>query len=81
MISNHISVEEIERDLAKFLKRLESGEKLIITKAGNPLAEVKPVWTGASKARPFGLCAGDFTVPDDFDSPLPEQIVNDFEGK
>jgi len=30
--------------------------------------------------RPFGLCAGEFTVPDDFDAPLPEDILNAFEG-
>ncbi|MEG3438335.1 hypothetical protein V0288_14490 [Pannus brasiliensis CCIBt3594] len=31
--------------------------------------------------RPFGLCAGEFTVPDDFDEPLPEEILQEFEGK
>lgn len=31
--------------------------------------------------RPFGLCAGDFVVPDDFDSPLPDEILDAFEGK
>jgi hypothetical protein len=29
----------------------------------------------------YGLCAGEFIVPDDFDSPLPEEILNSFEGK
>jgi len=31
--------------------------------------------------RPFGLCAGEFVVPDDFDAPLPEEILDLFEGK
>ena len=31
--------------------------------------------------RPFGLCAGEFTVPDDFDDPLPEDILRAFEGR
>ena len=31
--------------------------------------------------RPFGLCAGAFTVPDDFDAPLPEEILREFEGR
>ncbi|MCC3409370.1 MAG: DUF2281 domain-containing protein [Microcoleus sp. PH2017_10_PVI_O_A] len=30
--------------------------------------------------RPFGLCAGEFTVPPDFNEPLPEEILRDFEG-
>ena len=31
--------------------------------------------------RPFGLCAGEFTVPDDFDDPLPEHVIEEFEGR
>jgi hypothetical protein len=33
----------------------------------------------AKKIRPFGLCAGEFVVPDDFDAPLPDDILNLFE--
>ena len=32
-------------------------------------------------SRPFGLCAGEFSVPDDFDDPLPEYVIEEFEGK
>jgi len=31
--------------------------------------------------RPYGLCRGEFVVPDDFDAPLPEEILQDFEVK
>lgn len=81
MIANQISVDEIKRDFSKFLKRVESGEILVIMKAGKPLAEIKPVSQDTSKLRPFGLCEGDFTVPDDFDVPLPEDIIKEFEGQ
>nr|VFJ65579.1 MAG: Protein of unknown function (DUF2281) [Candidatus Kentron sp. DK] len=30
--------------------------------------------------RPIGLCQGEFTVPDDFDAPLPEDLLRDFES-
>ena len=81
MAANQISVDEIKRDLPKFLKRVESGEKLVIMKEGRPLAEIEPVKQGDSKVRPYGLCDEDFTVPDDFDAPLPEDIIKEFEGK
>ena len=29
--------------------------------------------------RPFGLSKGDFVVPEDFDAPLPEEILGTFE--
>lgn len=33
-----------------------------------------------AERRPYGLCIGEFVVPDDFDDPLPEEILRDFEG-
>ncbi len=42
--------------------------------------ELKPI-TNNKQLRPFGLCAGEFTVPEDFDDPLPEDILNTFEGQ
>ena len=30
--------------------------------------------------RPYGLCAGDFVVPQDFDAPLPEAELRLFES-
>lgn len=32
-------------------------------------------------SRPFGLCQGEFVVPDEFDEPLPEEIINQFEAQ
>ena len=43
------------------------------------MADEDPKINHQKKARPFGLCAGEFVVPDDFDEPLPE-IVELFEG-
>ena len=37
--------------------------------------------SSSKQLRPFGLCAGEFIVPDGFDAPLPEEILNAFEGK
>jgi prevent-host-death family protein len=75
-----VSVEDMQRDLRAYLQRVEAGETVVIVRAGQPVAEIKPVAAGAKKLRPFGLCAGEFTVPEDFDAPLPEDILNAFEG-
>ncbi len=32
------------------------------------------------RPRPYALAAGEFVVPSDFDAPLPEEILRDFEG-
>ena len=75
-----VSLDEIKRNLPTYLKRVEDGEVFVILKAGKPMAEIKPVHSPLSSSRPYGLCAGEFTVPDDFDAPLPENIVREFEG-
>jgi hypothetical protein len=34
----------------------------------------------AKDIRPFGLSKGEFVVPEDFDAPLPEEVLADFEN-
>ena len=65
-----VSVDEIKRDLTAYFERVEAGETLVVTHDGEPFAEIKPVTAKQKGLRPFGLCAGEFVVPDDFDSPI-----------
>jgi antitoxin (DNA-binding transcriptional repressor) of toxin-antitoxin stability system len=74
-----VSVEEIQQDVSAVLQRVEAGETLIVVRTGKPIAEIKPVVVPRETLRPFGLCAGEFTVPEDFDAPLPEDIIKAFE--
>lgn len=67
----NVTIDEMQRDPLKYLHQVEAGETLIIVKADQPIAELRPIAT-AKQLRPFGLCAGEFTVPDDFDAPLKE---------
>ena len=66
------------RILAEDLDTLEDIQTPEILKNQNP---PKAVTTKSKTRRPFGLCAGEFVVPEDFDAPLPEEILNAFEGK
>jgi antitoxin (DNA-binding transcriptional repressor) of toxin-antitoxin stability system len=75
-----ISVQDIQRDPAAFLERVEAGEAFVVVRGDKTLAEVLPVLASSGNQRPFGLCAGHFTVPADFDRPLPEQTLKSFEG-
>ncbi|HTU16752.1 MAG TPA: hypothetical protein VMG10_01715 [Gemmataceae bacterium] len=75
-----ISVQDLQRDLLAFLRRVEAGESFLVVSGEHPLTEVRPVSAPARQPRPFGLCAGRFTVPPDFDQPLPDEILKEFEG-
>ena len=74
-----VSIEEMQRDLRGYLHRVEAGETITIVQADQPVAELKPVASDAKPLRPIGLYEGEFVVPDDFDDPLPEKIIKDFE--
>ncbi len=74
-----ISVQDIQRDPQAFLERVEAGEAFVVVQGEHPLAEVRPLPRTANQTRPFGLCAGRFTVPADFDQPLPDNILKEFE--
>lgn len=76
----NVTVDEIQRDPLKYLRQVEAGETLVIVRANQPIAELRPI-ARHKPLRPFGLCAGEFTVPDDFDAPLPEDLLDAFEGK
>lgn len=75
-----ITVQDIQRDPLAFLQRLEAGESLLVFRNEQPLAEVRPLSARPAAPRPFGLCKGEFAVPADFDRPLPEEILKEFEG-
>ena len=69
-------IEELE-DMEAIDEARESGEELI------PLEQmVKELGLNEDgSTRPFGLCAGEFVVPDDFDDPLPDDVLDAFEGR
>jgi antitoxin (DNA-binding transcriptional repressor) of toxin-antitoxin stability system len=75
-----ISIHQFEQDPLGALRRVEKGESLLVLRDECAIAEIKPVAATAREPRPYGLCAGEFIVPADFDAPLPENILGDFEG-
>ena len=54
----NISVQDLERDLLTFLRRVEAGESFLVVSGAHPLAEVRPVAGPATEPRPVGLRAG-----------------------
>jgi antitoxin (DNA-binding transcriptional repressor) of toxin-antitoxin stability system len=75
-----ITIDESQRDPLKYIRQIEAGETLVIFRADQAIAELKPI-AKEKQLRPFGLCAGEFTVSADFDTPLPEELLSAFEGK
>jgi prevent-host-death family protein len=73
-----VNVHEAKTHLSRLLERALEGEEIVIMKAGKPLVRLEPV-EKAPVSRKLGSAKGQFVVPDDFDAPLPEEILAEFE--
>ena len=72
-----VNIHEAKTNLSQLLARVESGEEIVIARAGRPIARLSAIPSVLIK-RPIGLERGLFKVPDDFDAPLPQEILDEF---
>lgn len=77
-MEHQINIHEAKTQMSKLVDRAQSGEEFIIAKAGKPVARIVPL--GKIK-RKLGILNGKIQVPDDFNEPLPEEVLARFEGR
>ena len=73
------NVQEAKAQLSKLLQEVDSGIEVIIAKAGKPMARISRIEENSSKIR-FGVLKGKVKVSEDFDAPLPDDLLSKFEG-
>jgi prevent-host-death family protein len=73
-----VNIHEAKTQLSKLIARVEAGEEIIIARDGTPVARLVAEPNSVTK-RVAGRDRGLFTVPDDFDAPLPESLLAEFE--
>jgi antitoxin (DNA-binding transcriptional repressor) of toxin-antitoxin stability system len=74
------TLEQVENEAAEYFHRVIDGETIVVYQGERAIAEIRPM-TETETLRPVGLAAGKFVVPDDFDDPLPDEILDAFEGR
>ncbi len=72
-----VGVHEAKTNLSRLLRQVEAGEDVVILRGGEPVAKLV---RAAPRRRELGMDEGRFTVPDDFDDQLPEDLQRAFEG-
>jgi prevent-host-death family protein len=75
-----INIHEAKTHLSKIVDEVAAGAEVIIAKAGKPMARLSPLET-APQPKKFGLLKGRIQVPDDFNAPLDDEVLADFEGR
>ena len=72
-----VSIHEAKTHLSRLLRRVACGEEIVIARGNKPVARLVAI--EASPVRELGRDRGLFVVPDDFDAPLPDEVIGDFE--
>lgn len=76
-----VNIHEAKTHLSRLLEQVRLGEEIIISKAGKPVAKLVPFNKSKEPVRKLGLMKGKIWISDDFDAPLPDDILDAFEGK
>ena len=76
-MTKSVGVHEAKTHLSRLLERVAAGEEIVITRRGEEVARLVP--PRPSDIRRLGVDRGRYTVPDDFDAPLPDDVLDAFE--
>jgi prevent-host-death family protein len=77
-----VNIHAAKTHLSRLVDAAAAGEEIIIARAGKPIAKlVQLTDQPAKQKRVLGLMAGQMRVSDDFDAPLPDDLLDAFEGR
>ncbi len=74
-----VNTHDAKTQFSRLLRRVAAGEEITIANRGVPVARLVPVTAAAAK-RKLGAFAGQIAMREDFDGPLPEELLSAFEG-
>lgn len=73
-----VNMHEAKTQFSKLIARVEAGEEIVIARDGTPVARLVAERPARAKRLP-GRDRDLFVVPDDFDAPLPADVLAGFE--
>jgi prevent-host-death family protein len=74
-----VNIYAAKTHLARLIDQVNAGEEVVITRHGRPVARLVPAEVAKPK-RKLGTLKGKIWMSDDFDAPLPEEMLKLFEG-
>ncbi len=75
-----VNIYEAKTKLSHLVDQASKGDSIIIAKSGTPLARLVPLREATPGKVQFGLMKGQIKFADDFDAPLPDDVLDGFEG-
>ena len=81
MTTTRLNIDEAKTDLSDHIARLNPGDRIVLWRGNHPVAEILPIEEPADTPRPVGLGKGLADIPESFFDPLPEEMLDLFEGR
>lgn len=75
-----VNIYEAKTRLSQLVDKAAAGEDIVVSRNGKPLVRITRLDVPKRRIK-FGVLKGKLTVPVDFDAPLPDEVVADFEGR
>jgi prevent-host-death family protein len=75
-----VNIHTAKTHLSRLINEVAAGEEIVIAKAGKPVARLLP-YAPQREPRQPDLLKGKIWIADDFDDPLPEEIMAAFRGE
>lgn len=75
-----VNIHEAKAKLASLVDEVSLGKEVVIAKAGKPLVKLTALKPTKTVRKP-GFLRGKIRIARDFNAPLPNEVVNAFEGK
>jgi prevent-host-death family protein len=75
-----VNIHEAKTHFSRLLQRVAAGEEVVIARAGVPVARLVAVEPKKGHLRPLGMDEGRIWIADDFDAPLPDDLLKEFYG-
>ncbi len=76
-MTRHVTLKEFADQLPELMKRVGQGDEIVIDEGGKTMARVVPE-TKVLQPREPGGAEGLIRIADDFNAPLPDDILEDF---
>ena len=80
VVRETVSLYEAKTHLSSLIERAAAGEEIVISKSGKPKARLVPM-DDVRPLREPGRGRGQWHVADEFDEPLPDDVLASFEGE
>jgi antitoxin (DNA-binding transcriptional repressor) of toxin-antitoxin stability system len=78
---NVISMHQAKSNLSQLVKRAAAGETILIGAYGKAEAKLTAAIDEPTSKKKLGTLAGTLRIPEDFDAPLDDDIIAEFEGR